>query len=316
MLLRGGRIRARSGKLPPVMADLHGKTALVTGASSGIGLEAAAAIAGMGAEVVLVARDRARGEAALAEVARRSGSSSASLLLCDFSSQAAIRVLAEEYRAGHARLDILVNNAGGVSDRRRVTADGIEQTFAVNHLGYFLLTNLLLDLVAASAPARIVSVSSVGHYRGDLDFEDLGFEKGGYSIMRAYSRSKLANVLFTRELARRLADKNVTATCLHPGAVATNIWSKAPSWAKPFLAVAKRLFMISPAEGGSRLVYLATSPAVEGKTGGYYDKNAEVKPSKLALDDALARRLWDESARLVGLPPDAQASQSPSSAAR
>jgi retinol dehydrogenase 14 len=300
---------------PQGKTDLHGKTALITGASSGIGLEAAASIAAMGAEVIMVARDRARGEAAMAEVARRSGSSSVSLLLCDFSSQASIRKLADEIRAVHPRLDILVNNAGGVSDRRRVTGDGIEQTFAVNHLGYFLLTNLLLDVVVASAPARIVSVASVGHYRGDLDFDDLGYARGGYSIMRAYSRSKLANVLFTRELARRLAGKNVTATCLHPGAVATNIWAGVPVWAKPILAVAKRVFMISPAEGGSRIVYLATSPAVEGKSGGYYDKNAEVKPAKLALDDALARRLWDESARLVGLPSD-QAAQGASSAAR
>ena len=281
--------------------DLSGKTVLITGASSGLGLESAVVIAAMGAEVVMVARDRAKGEAALADVKKRSGSSKLSLLLGDFSTQASIRALADAYRAAHARLDILINNAGGVSKDRRLTADGIEQTFAVNHLGYFLLTDLLLDLVVASAPARIVNVASVGHRRGTLDFDDLGFARGGYSIMGAYGRSKLANVLFTRELARRLAGKNVTVTCLHPGAVATNIWSGAPAFARPILALAKWLFMDTPAEGGARVVYLATSPEVAGKTGGYYEKNVEVAPSKLAQDDEVARRLWTESARLTGL---------------
>jgi retinol dehydrogenase-14 len=283
--------------------DLSGKTALITGASSGLGLEAAVAIAAVGAEVVIVARDRQRGEAALADIKRRAASDKVSLLLADFSSQASIRALADAYRAAHSRLDILVNNAGGVSQKRQLTGDGIEQTFAVNHLGYFLLTNLLLDLVIASAPARIVNVASVGHRRATLDLDDVGYAKGGYSIMGAYGRSKLGNVLFTRELARRLAGKNVTVTSLHPGAVATNIWSGAPSWAKPILALAKRLFMDTPAEGGARVVYLATSPEVEGKTGGYYEKNKEVEPSRLAQDDALAGRLWTESARMTGLPP-------------
>src|SRR5262249_4906799 len=159
----------------------------------------------------------------------------------------------------------------------------------------FLLTNLLLDVVVASAPARIVNVASTGHYRGTLDFDDMSYERGGYSTMGAYSRSKLANVMFTRELARRLAGKNVTVTCLHPGAVA-------PFGAQPILAVAKRLSMIPPAEGGSRVVYLAASPEVEGKSGGYYDKNVEKRPARLALDEALAQRLWSESARMTGLP--------------
>jgi retinol dehydrogenase 14 len=171
----------------------------------------------------------------------------------------------------------------------------------VNHLGPFLLTNLLLDVIEASAPARIVNVASTGHYRGTLDFDDLGYAKGGYWIMRAYARSKLANVIFTRDLARRLAGTKVTVTSLHPGAVATNIWASAPGWAKPLLAVAKRLFMISPEEGGSRIVYLATSPDVEGKTGGYYENNVERPPARAALDESVVRRLWDESVRLTGL---------------
>jgi retinol dehydrogenase-14 len=282
--------------------DLRGRTALITGANAGIGLEASVSIARMGAEVVMVARDRAKGEAALREVHERSGSQTASLLLGDLGSQASIRALAAAFRAAHPQLHILINNAGGVSTERRETADGIEQTFAVNHLGPFLLTNLLLDILEKSAPARIVNVASTGHYRGTLDFDDLGFAKGGYWIMRAYSRSKLANVIFTRDLARRLAGTNVTVTSLHPGAVATNIWAGAPGWSKPLLAVAKRLFMITPEEGGSRIVYLATSPEVEGKTGGYYENNVERKPAKLALDDGIAARLWEISAQLTGMP--------------
>ena len=200
-------------------------------------------------------------------------------------------------------LHILINNAGGVSTERRETVDGIEQTFAVNHLGPFLLTNLLLDVIEKSAPARIVNVASTGHYRGTLDFDDLGFARGGYSIMRAYSRSKLANVIFTRDLARRLAGKNVTVTSLHPGAVATNIWAGSPGWAKPLLGIAKRLFMISE-EGGRGSCTWRRVPG-RGKTGGYYEKDVERRPPD-RQDDAVARRLWDESARLTrfsGLPP-------------
>ena len=284
------------------MAQTHaGKTVLITGATSGIGLEAAVVLAQAGAKVVMVGRDPARTATALAEIQKRAGSSDVSSMLCDFSSQESIRKLAADFRAQHQRLDILVNNAGMVSPKRVLTVDGIESTFATNHLGYFLLTNLLLDLVVASAPARIVNVSSVGHRRGTMDFADLGFEKG-YAIMKAYGRSKLGNILFTRELARRLKDKGVTVNCLHPGAVATNIWSKAPGWTQPILAVLTRLFMISPAEGGATITHLAMSPEVEGKSGLYFEKNKPVAPSALALDDALAAKLWDESAKLVKLP--------------
>lgn len=282
------------------MRRLDGKIALVTGASSGIGLEACVKLAQLGAEVAMVARDRARGEAALAEVKRRGGSERVSLLLCDFASQAAIRALAAKYRAAHDRLDLLVNNAGSVSDTLKLTSDGLEQTFAVNHLGYFLLTNLLLELIEQSAPARIVNVSSVGHRRGDLDFDNLQFQNGGYGIMKAYGRSKLGNILFTAELARRLAGKGVTVNCLHPGGVATNIWSHAPWYAKPILSLAK-LFMITPEEGAGRILHLACGDEVEGQTGGYYERNRRVEPSAPARDPQLAARLWDVSAQLVHL---------------
>jgi len=281
--------------------DIRGKTVLVTGATSGIGLEASVALARQGARVIMVGRNQAKTEAARADVASRSGSKEVSSLLADFASQASVRALADAVRSRADRLDVLVNNAGGVNKARTVTADGIETTFAVNHLGYFLLTNLLLDLVVKSAPARVVTVASVGHRRGTLDFEDLGFERGGYSIMRAYSRSKLANILFANELARRRAGSGVTSNSLHPGSVDTNIWSGAPLWAKPIIQVLLRPFFISAEKGGERIVQLAASPELEGVTGKYFEDGKVVDPAPLARDASLATRLWDVSARMVGL---------------
>jgi NAD(P)-dependent dehydrogenase (short-subunit alcohol dehydrogenase family) len=281
------------------MPNLSGKTVLVTGATSGIGLEASVELAKRGATVVLVGRAEKKGKAAQADVVARSGSQKVELLLCDFSSQRQIRKLASDYRAKHNRLDILINNAGTVSDTRVLTEDGIEQTFAVNHLGYFLLTNLLLDLVQKSAPARIVNVASIGHRHADIDFENLHYEKGGYFIMKAYGRSKLANVLFTAELGRRLQGKGVTVNCLHPGAVATPIWQLAPWYSQPILAIAK-FFMLSPAEGGSRIVYLATSDEVKDVSGEYFESNRRVSASARGRDRVLAEKLWEVSARLVG----------------
>ena len=256
----------------------------------------------MGAELLLVSRDRARGEAALADVRKRSGSRTVSVRYCDFASLTQIRALAADVRANHSTLRVLVNNAGSVSATRVLTEDGIEQTFAVNHLGAFLLTNLLLDILRRSAPARVVTVASAAHRQGTLPFDDLQFEHGGYTTMRAYARSKLANVLFTAELARRLAGTGVTATCLHPGVVATNIWSHAPWFAQPLIAIGK-LFMISADQGAEAIVHLAASPEVEDQTGGYYERNRIVLPSRLAQDEALARQLWERSAALVGLAP-------------
>lgn len=277
------------------------KTILLTGATSGIGLEASVTLAREGHRVVMVGRDEQKTLACVADVKQRSGQPHVEHLLCDFASQASIRAMAAAFRAKHERLDVLVNNAGTVFNERGLTGDGIEQTFAVNHLGYFLLTNLLLDLVVKSAPSRIVVVSSAGHYRATMNLDDLGFEKGGYSIMGAYTRSKLANVMMTRSLSRKLEGKGVTVNALHPGGVATNIWAGAPGWAQPVLAVAKRLFMITSEQGSRTISYLATSPEVEGKTGLYFEKNRPQAPSLLAHDEAMAAGLWGKSAELVGL---------------
>lgn len=277
------------------------KTILVTGATSGIGLEASVLLAKEGHRVVLVGRDEAKTQASVAQVKQRSGSQAVDWALADFASQASIRALAQDVVRRFDRLDVLVNNAGTVFDSYGKTADGIERTFAVNHLGYFLLTNLLLDLLKKSAPARIVVVASVGHYRGQLDLADLSFERGGWGVMTAYSRSKLGNVLMTRALAQRLEGTGVTVNALHPGVVASNIWSHGPRWAQPILAPLKALYMISPERGGQTIAYLATAPEVATVSGEYFEKNRPKKPSRLARDAALGEAMWAKSAELVKL---------------
>jgi NAD(P)-dependent dehydrogenase (short-subunit alcohol dehydrogenase family) len=276
------------------------KTIVVTGASDGIGLESASQLAAQGHHVVLVGRNPAKVAAAVARIRRESPDVPVESFVCDFASLAAVRELAGELLSSYPRIDVLVSNAGTVFDKRTMTVDGNEATFQVNHLSGFLLTELLLERLHESAPARIVITSSVGSYRGKLDLDDLGFDHG-YTIMRAYDRSKLANVLHTRELASRLEGSGVTVNCLHPGAVATNIWSGAPWFARPVLALAKKVFMEKPATGGSRLTHLATSPDVEGRSGGYYEKNRVKQPATLAQDAELGRRLVAASRELVGL---------------
>lgn len=280
--------------------EIRGKNVLLTGATNGIGLEASVELARQGARVTLVGRDPRRTEAAVADVKARSGSTEVSHLLCDFSSQASIRSLADQVLASHGSLHVLINNAGGVNKERRLTVDGIETTFAVNHLGYFLLTNLLLDRIIQSAPARIVTVASAAHRSGTLDFDDLGYERG-YKIMRAYSRSKLANVLFASELARRLEGTGVTSNSLHPGVVATNIWSGAPTFAKNLIHFLFRHFFLSPAQGAATIVQLAASPELEGVTGKYFEKGKPVTPAPRARDEMLAKQLWEVSMKLAGL---------------
>jgi NAD(P)-dependent dehydrogenase (short-subunit alcohol dehydrogenase family) len=285
----------------PTAWTVAGKTVLITGASRGIGLEAALALARLGADVVLVGRDRDRTAAAL-EAVRSCSRSHATSYICDFASQTSIRELAAVVRRNHARLHVLVNNAGGVHRRRSLTVDGIETTFATNHLGYFLLTNLLLDVLLASTPARIVTVASIGHRNGTIHFDDLGLERG-YGILKAYSQSKLANVLFAAELARRLEGTGVTSNSVHPGSVDTNIWTGAPWWAKPMITLLFRPWFITPEQGGATIVQLAASPSLEGVTGRYFENQSPVEPSTAARSLATAQRLWKVSARLVGTEP-------------
>ncbi len=274
------------------------KTIVVTGATAGLGMESALQLAAQGHRLMLVGRSPEK-LAHVAERVRDAGAVEVDTFVADFASLESVRGLAAELRSKLDRIDVLLNNAGGVNDKRTLTADGFEATFAVNHLAGFLLTELVKDLVVAAAPSRIVFTSSDGHYSGSMDFDDLGFAKG-YTIMKAYGRSKLANVLYMRSLSAELEDAGVTVNALHPGAVATDIWAGAPWFARPLLAVAKR-FMRSPADGGATITFLATDPSVEGRTGGYYKNNALKAPSELAQDDEVAARLRDESGRLVGL---------------
>ncbi len=289
--------------------DIRGKRVLVTGATSGIGLEAARSLAEQGAKVVLVGRDAAKTARCLDDVRASAPGAEVSSLLCDFLRQAEVRRLADEVLRRYDRLDVLVNNAGTVFKKRTLTEEGIEATFAVNHLGYFLLTQLLLERIVPSAPARIVNVASVGHRRGTMNFQDLFFDRG-YFLMRAYARSKLGNVMYTRLLAEKLAGTGVTVNCLHPGAVDTAIWSGAPAWAKPLISIIGKFAFISAEEGARRIVHLVVSPELSATTGQYFENDRVVDPAQLARDDALARRLWQESERLTGYhePPVARAS--------
>src|SRR5918998_1264419 len=273
------------------------KICLITGATSGIGKATAMGLANMGASVVMVGRDQGKGEAVMAEIKQKSNNASVDLMLADLSSREEIRRLADEFKEAYPRLDVFINNAGVIRSKRITSADGIEMTFAVNHLAYFLLTNLLLDVLKASAPSRIVNVSSGEQRNGTIDFDDLQGEKG-YKGAKAYSQSKLANVLFTYELARRLEGTGVTANCLHPGVVRTNFGSGV-SGALGFMGRALRPLMISSEKGAETSIYLASSPEVESLSGRYFVKRAEARSSDVTYDVRLARRLWEVSAQLT-----------------
>jgi retinol dehydrogenase 12 len=277
---------------------MNGKVCVVTGATSGIGKAAAIALARAGAQVVVVGRDQARTEATQDEVAAVCAGAMPQVQIADLSSMAQVRALAE--RLGD-RIDVLINNAGFVASRRRVTEDGFEEVFAVNHLAPFLLTNLLLGQLTASAPARVITVTSDAHTAARLDLDNLNLEHG-WDSWRSYSNSKLANILFTRELARRLDGTGVTANCAHPGVVRTGFGRDASPLMRIGLTIA-RPFLLSPERGASTIVYLATSPDVAGATGGYYVKSQLREPSKAAQDEATARRLWELSEELTGLTP-------------
>ena len=287
-----GKFQTESG-----MGDVKtARTCLITGASAGIGKEMARQIARSGAAVVMVSRSRDRLVSAQEEIRRDVPGANIDLLVADLSSQAEIRNLASEFSSRYSRLDILINNAGVLVPNRSLTVDGIETTFAVNHLGYFLLTNLLLETIKASSPARIVNVSASLHKSATLDFDDLQNEKR-YVGLFVYSESKLANVLFTYELARRLEGTGVTANCFHPGAIATEIFRDQ----NVLVRLGTQLFLKAPARGAETGVYLATSPEVEGVTGKYFVNKHPARSNRQSYDEAAAKRLWSISAELTGL---------------
>jgi NAD(P)-dependent dehydrogenase (short-subunit alcohol dehydrogenase family) len=282
---------------------MSGKAALVTGGTGGIGRATAVGLASMGAHVGITGRDPARAEQAAASIAGESGSAAVDVFVADMSSQAEVRRLAGEVLAAYTQLDVLVNNVGGFWAHRRQTADGFEHTFALNHLAPFLLTNLLLERLITSAPARVVTVSSGAHSMGRIDFDDLmGAED--YSGQRAYNQSKLANVMFTYELARRLDGTGVTATALHPGMTNTSFSTEDPHRKMAPIVFVVRPFMRSPKKGADTAVYLASSPEVEGVTGRYF-ANRKIKESEQSsYDTAITDHLWQVSADLVGIPDD------------
>jgi retinol dehydrogenase 14 len=279
---------------------MNGKTVLITGGTGGIGKAAAIRLASMGARVGITGRDRQRADRAAAQIRHEAGQAVVDVFVADMSSQAEVRRLAEEVLAAYPRIDVLLNNVGGFWSHRHVTADGLEHTFALNHLAPFLLTSLLLDRLIASAPARIVTVSSGAQSMGKIDFDDLMGERK-YSGQQAYNQSKLANVMFTYELARRLAGTRVTATAVHPGVTNTSFSAEDPSRAFAPLVLFMRPFMKKPERGADTPVFLASSPAAEGLTGQYFASLTSKKSNESSYNRSTTARLWRVSADLVGL---------------
>jgi len=277
------------------MGELNGKTAIVTGANSGMGMATAASLADMGATVIMLCRNEQRGRAALAELSQIS-TRKLQLMLCDLADLSSVNAFAEEFREKYAVFDILVNNAGFISLDRQTTKDGFERQFGVNHIGHFLLTMKLIDLVGEGG--RIVNVSSGAHKTGKIHFDDINLTSG-FNVIKAYSQSKLANVLFTRELSRRLKEKGITVNCCHPGAVATNIGiSRETGFGKTVTGMLKPFFQ-TPADGARTAIYLASSDEVKCVTGEYFYKCKIAASSKRSKDMVLAEKFFDFSEELV-----------------
>jgi retinol dehydrogenase 12 len=285
--------------------NMNGKICLVTGATNGIGKATALALAQMGATVVIVGRNPAKCVAVVDEIKSVSGNDAVEALVADLSIMAEVRKLADAFKAKYPQLHVLVNNAGGAFGTREMTAEGFERTFALNYLNYFLLTNLLLDRLKASAPARIVNVSSDSHKGAQLDFDDLQSEKGSFAL-KAYGRSKLADIVFSYELARRLAGTGVTVNALHPGLVRTGFASNLGAVVSTAINLAMRFVALTPEQGAQTSVYLATSPDVENVTGKYWEKSKPVRSAPAAYDQATWTQLWDVSEKIVaaGAPAD------------
>jgi NAD(P)-dependent dehydrogenase (short-subunit alcohol dehydrogenase family) len=277
---------------------MKGKTIVATGATSGIGEVAVLALAELGARIVFIARDQARAQATLRRLEAKAPGLGHRIHLADLSSMADARKVGAAIAESEPRIDVLINNAGAMFSHRRVTPEGLEFTFALNHMAYFVLTQALRERLIASAPARIVSTASAAHQGAKLDFNDLQ-SANAYNGFRVYGRSKLANILFTRELARRLAGTGVTANCLHPGAVATRFGDSSGGFIGRLFPLL-RLFFISPDQGADTIIYLASSPEVADTTGAYFFKRKITAPSAAAQDDAAAKRLWEASEALAG----------------
>ena len=281
------------------MNSMRDKVVVITGATSGIGEVAADHLAQAGARIVFVARDHERGEKRRRHLQAVAGHADHTAYYGDLSRLADMKRIATEIAQAETHIDVLINNAGAMFSSRQVTEDGLEKTFALNHMSYFVITNMLVERMKATPGARIVSTASDAHSGAKLNFDDLQSERG-YSGFPVYGRSKLMNILFTRELARRLTGSGITANCLHPGFVNTRFGDQSGGLTSFAIRGAKN-FALSPEQGAQTIIYLASSPEVEGKTGGYYHKNKLTTPSRAAQSDADAKRLWDVSAKIAGV---------------
>jgi NAD(P)-dependent dehydrogenase (short-subunit alcohol dehydrogenase family) len=279
---------------------MSGKVCLITGATSGVGRVTAREFAKMGATVIGVGRDPTRCEKTCADIQGISGNSEVEFLLADLSNQAQVRRMARKFKEKYTRLEVLINNAGAFFLRRTLSQDGKEMTWALNHLSYFLLTNLLIEQIIASVPARIVNVASGAHYRGKIHFDNLNLERG-YNGWKAYCQSKLANVLFTYELARRLENTGVTVNSLTPGFVATGIGHNTPRLARFVVKMVQNKKGKTPDEGAETILYLASSAGMEGISSKFYIDKKTVKSSPISYDRETAQRLWEISERMTGL---------------
>ena len=281
---------------------MNGKVVVITGATSGIGKVAAEKLAAMGARLVIVARDPVRGEALMARLAEVGAGAEHRIHYADLTLLADMKRVADDIAVAEDRVDVLLNNAGALFGSWELTEDGLERTFALNHMSYFVLTHGLRERLLASAPARVVNTSSDAHEGKRLDFHDLQSSRG-YAAFKAYGRSKLCNILFTRELARRLEGSGVTANCFHPGFVNTRFGDESGG----LMAIGVRIgkaFALSPEKGAETLIYLASSPEVQDASGGYFYRRQPARPSPAAFENTTARRLWVESARLAGIDED------------
>jgi len=275
------------------------KACLITGATSGIGKATLLSLARQGMSIVMVSRNKEKGESVRAAITNKTRNENIHLAIADLSSQQDIRKLAGDIKSKYSKLDILVNNAGGIFDKRILTFDGLELTFALNHLAYFLLTNLLLEILKAAPAGRVVNVSSQAHRYGSMEFDDPGFEKG-YNAMKSYAQSKLANLLFTYEFSRHLAGTGITVNALHPGTVRTN-FGKELSGIAGFVFKRLDFFMRSPEKGAETVIWLASAAEVEGVSGKYFLDKKEIRSSKISYDESVAHRLWEVSAQMTGL---------------